>query len=121
VWLDDRQGLMQDSTQAVVALYEEGGFEIVEDFRDLPDHVAVELEFLYLLLFRQAEGVRNDDAWARAGFADLHRRLLDQHLGRWIGPFTKAMEAGAQTDFYRELGRLTRVFVDGERVASGAG
>jgi TorA maturation chaperone TorD len=114
IWLEDRQGLMQDSTLAVTALYDEGGFEIAEDFRDLPDHVAAELEFLYLLLFRQAEAVRSDDAQARAGFARLHRRLLDEHLGRWAAPFAAAMAAGAQTDFYRELAGLTDAFVRGE-------
>jgi len=121
VWLDDRHGLMQDSTMAVIALYDEGGFEIADDFRDLPDHVAAELEFLYLLLFRQAEAVRNDDVQARARFAQLHRRLVDEQLGRWIGAFTDAMGVGAQTDFYRALGRLTRAFVDRERAGPVAG
>lgn len=121
VWLEARQTLMQDSTGAVVALYAEGGFEVDEAFRDLPDHVAAELEFLYLLLFRQAEAVRNDDAQARERFARLQRRLLDEHLGRWVGPFAEAIGAGAQTEFYRELGRLTRAFVDGERAALQAG
>lgn len=89
---------------AVVALYEEGGFELAEDFRDLPDHVAAELEFLYLLLFREG----------RAGADDalvLRKRLLGEHLGRWIGPFTDAVRAGAQCAFYRELAELTNRFV----------
>jgi TorA maturation chaperone TorD len=114
VWLEDRQGLMQDSTLAVTALYGEGGFEVAEDFRDLPDHVAAELEFLYLLLFRQAEAIRNDGAPARVGFARLHRRLLDEHLGRWAAPFAAAMATGAQSDFYRQLAGLTDAFVRGE-------
>jgi len=119
VWLDDRQILMQESTQGVIALYEEGGFEIDEDFRDLPDHVAAELEFMYLLLFRQAEALRNDDAQARQRFAGLQRRLLDEHLGRWVAPFAAATGAAAQTAFYRELAGLTDAFVGMERAAAG--
>jgi TorA maturation chaperone TorD len=116
VWLDTRQTLMQDSTQAVLALYAEGGFDMDEAFRDLPDHIAAELEFLYLLLFRQAEAKRNGDAQVADLHAGLQRRLLDEHLGRWIGPFTAAIRAGAQTDFYRELAGLTESFVRRERV-----
>lgn len=111
VWLEDRQGLMQDSTLAVIALYEEGGFEIDENFRDLPDHVAAELEFLYLLLFRHAEAIRNDDAQGAKSCGRLRQRFLAEHLGRWVVPFCRAMEQGSQTAFYRELANATRSFV----------
>jgi TorA maturation chaperone TorD len=121
VWLERRPGLMQDSTQAVTALYEQGGFEIAEDFRDLPDHVAAELEFLYLLLFRRAEALRNDDSDAGGRCVDLQRRLLDEHLGRWVPPFAAAMGSGAETAFYRELAGLTDAFVRSELAAAGSG
>ena len=52
VWLTDDPELMQESVVELQKLYAQGGFEIDEDFRDLPDHVAVELEFLYLLNFQ---------------------------------------------------------------------
>ena len=117
VWIEQRQSLMQDSTLAVLALYEAGGVEVDEDFRDLPDHIVAELEFLYLLLFRRAEALRNEDADAAARYAGLQRRFLDEHLGRWVTPFTTAMREGAQTAFYRELGALTDLFVRREPAA----
>ena len=110
IWLEARQGLMQDSTMALLDLYADGGFEMDESFRDLPDHVAAELEFLYLLLFRRAEAIRSGDADQGRKYSLLQRRLLDEHLGRWAEPFTKAMEEGAQTAFYRELAGTTRSF-----------
>jgi TorA maturation chaperone TorD len=119
VWLEDRQGLMQDSTVSVLDLYADGGFEMDESFRDLPDHVAAELEFMYLLLFRQAEALRNGDAQAQARFAGLQRRLLEEHLGRWAAPFAAATANAAKTDFYRELAGLTDAFVNKE-VATAA-
>jgi len=33
------------------------------------------------------------------------------HLGRWITPFSKAVEEGATTDFYKNLADLTRCVV----------
>jgi TorA maturation chaperone TorD len=118
VWLEDGSSLMRDSTVAANALYDEGGFELAEDFRDLPDHIAAELEFLYLLLFRRAEAVRNGDAGAARAHAELQRRFLAQHLGRWAPPFTSAIEEGAQTAFYRALALVTRAFVRREAEAS---
>ena len=102
---------MRDSTMAVLEMYQEGGFEIDEDFRELPDHIAAELEFLYLLIYRENEARRNDDPEALTAMAGLRKRFLDEHLGSWIGPFTAAVKAGAQSGFYRELAELTDRFV----------
>ena len=113
-WLEGEQILMQDSTMAVEALYREGGFEIDEDFRELPDHIAAELEFLYLLIYRENEARRNDDPAALTAVAGLRQRFLDAHLGSWVGPFTTAVGAGAQCGFYRELAELTDRFVSME-------
>jgi TorA maturation chaperone TorD len=111
VWLEEDGGLMQGSTVAVGALYAEGGFEIAEEFRDLPDHVAAELEFLYLLLFKIARARMAGDAAALAAVERLRRRFLAGHLGAWIAPFGAAVRAGAQTDFYCALADLTERFV----------
>lgn len=106
-WLSGETTLMQDSTLDVLALYREGGFDIDEAFHDLPDHVAVELEFLYLLTFRQVQSMQFGDPAAASTWDGLRQRFLHRHLGAWIGPFTAAMHAGAETAFYRELADLT--------------
>jgi TorA maturation chaperone TorD len=111
VWLETDGGLMQGSTVAVAALYAEGGFEIADEFRDLPDHVAAELEFLYLLLFKLAQARVSGDGAAASTVDALRRRFLEEHLGVWIGRFGAAVTAGAQTDFYRALAALTERFV----------
>lgn len=111
VWLGPDGLTMQESTMALLALYEEGGFEMAEDFRELPDHVAAELEFLYLLLFRESRAAPGAAAGEPADPVVLRRRLLEEHLGKWIGPFSRAMAEGARSAFYRELGSLTSRFV----------
>ena len=119
-WLSGEKTLMQDSTMAVEQLYHEGGFEIAEDFRELPDHIAAELEFLYLLIYRENAARRNDDPEALTAMAGLRKRFLDAHLGSWVGPFTAAVKAGAQSGFYRELAELTARFVSREANAGAA-
>ena len=114
IWLEGGNTVMGESTMAVQELYREGGFDMNEDFREVPDHVAVELEFLYLLIYRENEARRNGEPEALREKAALRKRFLDEHLGRWIGPFTSAMTAGAQTSYYRQLAALTSRFVDME-------
>lgn len=110
VWLTKEKTLMQASSVAVLELYREGGFDLAEDFRELPDHIAAELEFLYLLLFRENRARRDDDP-ALAGILALRRRFLDEHLDAWIAPFCRAIAEGTTSDFYRELASLTARFV----------
>jgi TorA maturation chaperone TorD len=111
VWMGG-DGLMQDSTMAVLALYQEGGFELDESFREPPDHVAAELEFLYLLIFRENQARQAGRSEELAAIDGLRRRFLRDHLEAWIVPFTAAVGGGAQTTFYRELAKLTKRFVE---------
>jgi len=107
VWLTGEKTLMQDSTAAVVELYRQGGFELDESFRELPDHIAAELEFVYLLAYRQNAARQQNDSEELASIASLRKRFLDEHLRRSIGPFAEAMKAGAQSAFYGELATMT--------------
>ena len=114
VWLDGANTVMGESTMAVLKLYEEGGFDMSEEFREAPDHIAVELEFLYLLVFRENEAYRNSESEALRAMAALRKRFLGEHLGRWAGPFTAEVKAGAQSNYYRQLAELTIGFVNME-------
>lgn len=114
VWLEGEKVVMGDSTMAVLALYREGGFELDEEFREVPDHIAAELEFLYLMIFKENEAEGGGDRDILAQVRELKKRFLRGHLGRWIGDFAAAMRSGAESDFYRVLADLTEQFVIGE-------
>ncbi len=117
IWLEGQNTVMGDSTVAVEALYQEGGFDMSEYFREVPDHIAVELEFLYLMIYRENEAQHNGEPQALQAKAALRKRFLAEHVGRWIGPFTSAVIAGAQSAFYRDLAELTLAFVELEKKA----
>lgn len=106
VYLDGEKVVMGNSTLAVKAFYAEQGLGLDDDFHELPDHIAVELEFLYLLYFREDEARNSGDADAIAQAVEIRRRFLDQHLGRWVASFTARMQEHAGTDFYRLLAAL---------------
>lgn len=109
-WLTDDQSQRHEATMAVLDFYEQGGFEVSDEFRELPDHVAVELEFLYLLIFSRNHSGDGDAAESSVADA-LHHRFLVEHMNAWTGPFVAAVKSGAQTAFYRELAVLTEAFL----------
>jgi TorA maturation chaperone TorD len=107
VYLDGAHVVMGDSTMQALAAYRDGGFEVAADFSEMPDHVAVELEFLYLLSFKigQPGGTEGDRLSA------VKKGFLNDHIGRWIPGLADAMRKHAETDYYRLLADLTERFV----------
>lgn len=118
IWLEDAKTVMGDSTMAVLELYKQGGFEIDDEFRELPDHIAVELEFLYLLIFRETEARSAGDSARLTAMTALKKQFLSQHLGRWVAPFTAAVLDSAECEFYRQLAGLTKACVELEIAAT---
>jgi TorA maturation chaperone TorD len=110
-WLTDDQSMRHEATMAVLDFYEQGGFDVSEELHELPDHVAVELEFLYALIFAQNQAQLGGNAADLAAVNALHRRFVVEHLNGWLGDFAAAVRAGAGTAFYRELAELTGKFV----------
>lgn len=78
---------------------------------ELPDHVALELEFLYLLIFNRNQAIQAGKTAEAAAMAALQQRFLSRHLCAWIEPFASAVAANAGTAFYRELAAFTERFV----------
>jgi TorA maturation chaperone TorD len=115
-WIAGRDPMfVEEVTQSVLDGYRAGGYEVDAGFQDLPDHIAAELEFLYTLVFREARAAASGNEAERAEAIDLRQRFIEQHLGRWIGPFTEALRDGAETAYYRALANLTERFVESER------
>lgn len=69
----------------------------LETSGERPDHIAVELEFLAFLCYRESlewmEGSRPNALTMRQG----QRRFIERHLGKWVGAFTVLMRRKAQT------------------------
>lgn len=69
--------LLGPETLAVGALYRQVGLEI--DGAELPDHAAIELEFLSFLAEQEMTDTANGRDWQTA-----RRMFIKQHAGRWL-------------------------------------
>lgn len=111
-WLGEKDPTRtQQVTQTVTTTYGEGGFELSDEFRDLPDHIAAELEYLYTLIFNEARADASNDAAGKSKASEMRKRFVAAHLGRWVGPFAAAVGSAAETSYYRTLAALTERFV----------
>lgn len=114
VYLDDPERVMTESTREVLAAYREEGLDVGLD--EPADHVAAELEFLYVLVGTELEALGEPDPEPEVAADYLRRQhaFLESHLGRWIGAFADEVGEHARTEFYRTLARETAAFVEAD-------
>ena len=117
VYRRDRSGseiglVMGSSTSEMKTLYREAGLTISEGFKDLPDHIAVELEFMHFLCAKESESISQSDiagAWRKrqADFANLH-------LKPWVETFADCILRSTDSSFYKAAANLLKDFVGNE-------
>ena len=112
VYLEGERQIMGESTLEVRNKYREAGLDISSDFRHPPGHIAAELEFMYFLILKEIEAIRNSDIETTLSFMEKQRAFLKENLGPWVFEFTDTTEEKAETDFYKNLARATRAFIE---------
>ncbi len=90
--------------------YAAAGLALAPSLKDLPDHVAVELEFMAFLCAQEA------DAWnreaVREGIQALERQaaFLDKHLARWLPEWARQVARANGEGIYPVVTETVRAF-----------
>ena len=103
--------LWGDSTGKVKTFIESSGLKYRSDFKGIPDHISVELEFMHRLVKAEEEARRKDDPARLEKIQDMEKRFVGEHLSRWIPRFTERVVEAARVDFYRKIAIVTKEFI----------
>ncbi len=112
MYLEDNDRVMGNSTMEARNRYAEEGLDIY--LKEAPDHIAIELEFMYFLIFKEIEATKNNDLNNASRYREKQRAFLENHLGAWIPEFAGKVEANAQTKFYKNIARITEYCIDND-------
>ena len=111
VYLHEGRRVMGDSTLAVLDIYRRAGLSLDPDFKELPDHIAAELEFVYYLTNKAAGAA----AAGQSGIADealqTREMFLGRFLNRWVPGFCARLREGTEHPFYRGLAECLAAFI----------
>lgn len=110
-YLEDGK-LMGDSTLDVKKCYEKEGLDIV--VKDAPDHISMELEFMYFLITGQIKAIEESNLKNEQSYLQKQSAFLQSHLARWLPKFAENVQQNSQTEFYKQLSQLTNNFVQKE-------
>ncbi len=67
-----------------------------------PDHIGVELEFMYMLCQAQAKAFDNHDELAAQKLNQLQKSFMEKHLLQWIPLYLINVKNEAQTPLYHD-------------------
>lgn len=117
IYLDDAKNVMGESTARVATFYQSCGLKLADDFHELPDHIAVELEFMSYLAHKQSEATTAGDRDGASRLTGLQRQFQSLFLIPWLEPFTSAIIEDGESPFYRAIARCTASFVNADYAA----
>ena len=109
VYLEKTRTVMGDSTMDAKQRYQEAGLNLT--LKEAPDHVAIELEFMYYLIYREIEAIISHNESDIALYLKKQKDFLQNHLGKWVSRFTDNISANAETVFYQKVAHITELVV----------
>ena len=112
VYLESERKMMGDSTLDVKNQYREAGLKTAQSFKEAPDHISAELEFMYYLIFKEVEAFANSDIETAIDFIQKQKSFLEDHLMAWVPEFAKIIIESAENPFYLNLAKATAEFLE---------
>ncbi len=117
VYLDGERRVMGDSTMNVLGMYRSEGLTGSDDAGELPDHVAVELEFMSHLVFKEIKALETADLLAAVDAVKKQEKFSAEFLRRWIPPFCERIKENTENGFYSALAQCASTFIRSSRPA----
>lgn len=92
--------LRTEEERQVVRAYARRGYAMPEELVELPDHIAVELEFLALLACEEAAAWGAGDVEKAFELQGAQESFIEEHLGTWAGKLAARVRAEARCALY---------------------
>ena len=102
---------MGNSTLDVRDRYRDAGLDTAQTFKDAPDHISAELEFMHYLIYKEIEAFANYEMKMAIAFIQRQKSFLEDHLMAWVPEFAKSIIEHARNPFYPNLARATEMFL----------
>ncbi len=109
LYAGDRMKTMEEA----VRFYNYFGLTLSEEQRELPDHIATQLEFMHYLTYREVEALQagvDPGAYRRA-----QRDFVGRHLGSWVPKLCQRLEKEEAGAYIRTLVGLLGDFLAWEQ------
>ena len=95
--------------------YAGAGLNITSSFKEPPDHVAIELEFMAFLCSLEAKAHKTSNENDIKTFVEQQSKFLNSHLGKWYPRFAQAVTDSPAKSLYKHTVDATYTFLRHEQ------
>lgn len=115
VYTSEKRLLMQGARDEVLSIYRSMGLDKHADWKESEDHLATELEFIQILIYRAIEALEQGDTDGAFALMLVQKNFMEDHLASWVPMMTADMLRFAKTDLYQGVAHLTNGFLETDR------
>lgn len=119
VYLERKRRVMGDSTMDLLAFYNQIGIKVSENTKEIPDHIKIELEVMYYLLFNEILALRKGDKDTAEKYKAWQKEFFKDYMLPWFKTFAQELENNKEHYFYTSLGKILKVFIAEEAKSLG--
>jgi TorA maturation chaperone TorD len=110
----ERGLVMGPSAADVRHRYAEAGLVLPKNFTDLPDHIAVEMEFMHFLCTEELKCIEQGNPEESRRRKKMEQEFLREHLEHWVEQFADRVLKSTNSSFYKSAAELLKSFVKNE-------
>ena len=110
----ERGLVMGPSTADVRKRYAAAGVAVSKNYKDLPDHVAAEMEFMHFLCFEESKFRSQGNQEQAERYCGMERDFIQDHLAPWVTDFADCVLATTNSPFYKDAANLLKEFAKSE-------
>ncbi len=104
--------MMSEETVWVINFYESVGLSFdLEAIKDAPDHVAVETEFMYYLIFNEINELESGNVAKAKQLWNSQCEFFSKHYKQWLPKFCQKITEHTNNDYYKALAECINKFV----------
>lgn len=107
----NQSGWAVDSGRHIAREYLQGGLKLAPGFKDSPDHISLEFEFMSHLCEKEMIERETRDVPGVTSYQQQQRSFLENHIVNWVPAFLATVERSAVLNLYKSLARIARGFV----------
>jgi len=98
----------------ISGFYTAFGLQLSQDIHERLDHLAVELEFLHYLAYKESYALCHDGPEKVQTVVDAEKKFVKEHIGRWVPLFSEMLKNKADYGLYKCIADLTTAWVNFE-------
>lgn len=104
--------LMSDETVWVVDFYRRAGLKFDRETKEVPDHIAIETEFMYWLIHNEINALDAGDRDRSFSLWENQREFFDKHYNKWVPEFCERVATKTNDEYFRILAECLKRFIN---------